>query len=174
MSASRRPREHRMNVVLPARMKDNRGWHDVRILNISTRGLMARSQAAPSRGAFLELRRGSHIIVARVVWSNGEQFGLQSQSRLVTSQIIEEKPGEAMSPPSPGASPAVERRSSARRTGHDHEQSRLRALEFVFLGIVAMAGLLGVLALDVSQKALAHSMKAVNDSLGAARSSRNS
>ncbi|MGH6707307.1 MAG: PilZ domain-containing protein [Sphingomicrobium sp.] len=170
MGARHLPREHRLSVVLPARMKDNRGWHDVRILNISSKGLMARSAAAPSRGSYLELRRGSHVIVARVVWSNGQQFGVQSQSRLVPSQVIEEQAGAVSPPARPGSCPAVERRASPRLAGHAHEQSRWRARALEFLGIVAMVAILGVLALDVSQQALAHSMNAVNKSLGSANS----
>lgn len=171
MAAGHQQREHRLNVVLPARMKDSRGWHDVRILNISSKGLMARSPAAPSRGSYLELRRGRHVIVARVVWSNGQQFGVRAQSLLVPSQIIEEQGSEISPPARPGGSPALERRSSPRLAGHAHQQSRWRARALEFLGIVAMVAILGVLALDISQQALAHSMKAVNQSLASSRGS---
>lgn len=174
MAAAQKPRAPRVKVVLPARMKDQRGWHDVRILDISSSGLMARSMAAPSRGSYLELRRGCHVIVARVVWSNGQQFGLQSQSRLVPSDIIGDKTARPSAPATAGGQPEVERRIVPRVAGQAHEQSRFRARALEFLGIVALAAFLGFLALDVSQQALAHSMKAVDRSLVAAGSAKGS
>lgn len=124
-------REQRLKVILPARMKDHRGWHDVRILNISARGLMARSPAAPARGAYLELRRGSHVIVARVVWSDGQQFGAESQARLVPSQIIEQSPAAGAAAVPADGGQHVERRSLPRPPEriHDHSRWRARALE---------------------------------------------
>ena len=171
MPSGHKPREHRLKVVLPARMKDNRGWHDVRILNISTKGLMARSPAAPSQGSYLELRRGSHVIVARVIWSNGQQFGLQSQTRLDPSAIIDEKTGNAAVPDSSAGKVPVERRAAPRSTANSHEQSRWRGRAFEFLGILAMVAMFGILALEASQQALAHSMQAVDRSLASAGAS---
>ena len=174
MTAAQKPRAPRVKVVLPARMKDQRGWHDVRILNISSSGLMARSVAAPSRGSYLELRRGCHVIVARVVWSNGQQFGLQSQSRLVPSDIIGDKVAGLSAPAPAGRKPGGERRILPRFAGQAHEQSRFRGRALEFLGIVALAAFLGFLALDLSQQALAHSIKAVDRSLVAAGSAKGS
>ena len=171
MSGGHKPREHRLKVVLPARMKDNRGWHDVRILNISSKGLMARSPAAPSQGSYLEVRRGSHVIVARVVWSNGQQFGLQSQSRLDPSEIIEEKAAKAATPNITAGKALAERRATPRPTGFSHERSRWRGRALEFLGILAMAAIFGILALEASQQALAHSMRDVDQSLASAGAS---
>ena len=171
MAGALKPREQRMKVILPARMKDHRGWHDVRILNISSQGLMARSSAAPARGAYLELRRGGHVIVARVVWSNGQQFGVQSQARLVPAQIIEERPaaGAAANPADRGKH--VERRLLPRRPERTHDQSRWRARALEFAGVLSLVAGLAILALDVGQQALAHSLEAVDSSLGSSHPS---
>jgi hypothetical protein len=165
MAAALRQREHRVKVILPARMKDHRGWHDVRILNISSKGLMARSPAAPSRGSYLELRRGSYVIVARVVWSNGQQFGLQSQSLLVPGDIIDETARAV--PPAIGGRDrsAAERRASPRPAGRSHEANRGRARTLEYVGILSLAALLAAFAFDMSRQAFAHSMKAAADSL---------
>lgn len=163
MAGGLKPRENRIKVILPARMKDNRGWHDVRILNISSKGLMARSPAAPSRGSYLELRRGPHVIVARVVWSNGQQFGIESQSPLVPGDIID----ETADLPTIGAGGCtrVDRRALPRSAERAHEESRWRARALEYLGILSLVAILAALALDVSQQAFAHSMKAVDNSL---------
>lgn len=171
MAGAMKPREQRMKVILPARMKDHRGWHDVRILNISSQGLMARSPAAPARGAYLELRRGGHVIVARVVWSNGQQFGVQSQARLVPAQIIEERPAAAAAAVPADSGRHVERRSLPRRPERTHDQSRWRARTLEFAGILSLVAGLAILALDVSQQALAQSLEAVDSSLGPNRPS---
>ena len=165
MAGALKPREHRLRVVLPARMKDHRGWHDVRILNISSKGLMARSPATPSRGSYLEVRRGGHVIVVRVVWSSGQHFGAQAQSRLVPSEIIEETSGAAPPATRPNGHAPAERRASPRPAGRAHEQSRWRARMLEYVGIVSLVAVFAVLALDASQQALAYSMKAVDDSL---------
>ena len=171
MAGALKAREQRLKVILPARMKDHRGWHDVRILNISSQGLMARSPAAPPRGAYLELRRGGHVIVARVVWSNGQQFGAQSQARLVPSQIIEERPAVGAAAIPADSARHVERRRSQRPSERSHDQSRWRARALEFGGILALVATLAILALDVSQQAFAHSLKAVDFSLGSSRPS---
>ena len=50
-------------------------WGDVCILNLSKRGMLVQAPEAPERGTYLEVRRGSKEIVARVVWSAGNRFG---------------------------------------------------------------------------------------------------
>lgn len=171
MAGALKPREQRMKVILPARLKDHRGWHDVRILNISSQGLMARSPAAPARGAYLELRRGGHVIVARVVWSNGQQFGARSQARLVPSQIIEERPAAGAAAIPADSARHVERRLLPRRPEGSHDESRWRARALEFGGILALVAGLAILALDVSQQAFDHSLKSVDSSLGSTRPS---
>ena len=168
-SPAARPREERVKVILPARMKDHRGWQDVRILNISSKGLMARAPAAPACGSYLELRRGQHVIVVRVVWSDGLQFGAQAQSRLVPSDVIEGGSPPA-SPAGQTAGAMTERRLLPRVQEQSHEQSRWRARGLEYMGIAAFAAVLAFLAYDASQQALARSLAAVDSSLAASNS----
>ena len=169
MAGALKPREQRLKVILPARMKDNRGWHDVRILNISSKGLMARSPSAPSRGSYLELRRGPHVIVARVVWSDGGQFGIESQSPLVPGNIID----ETADAPATGAAgrARIDRRASPRPAVHTHEESRWRGRALEYLGILSLVAMLAIFALDVSRQAFARSMDMVGASLRPSASS---
>src|SRR4051794_14708998 len=83
-----RPRELRRNVVLPARMRHGLSWSDACILNISSRGLMIQSGRAAPQGSVIELRRGDHVIPARVMWSEGSRTGLQVDDRLPTDELL--------------------------------------------------------------------------------------
>lgn len=145
-----KPREQRRTVLVSARMRVGARWGDVRILNISSRGLLIQSPEPPPRGSYLEVRRGRHTIVARVVWASDQRFGVQTQDLLSVDAIVREpdhSAPECRQPPA--AEDAVERRardpkrvSSAQR----HEGSRVlaRLTEFACIAFAgAGAALMG-------------------------------
>src|SRR5579872_7025211 len=92
-----RPRELRRRVVLPARMRAGAQWSDASILNISSRGLMIHSGRAGPTGSTLELRRGSHVIIAKVMWRDGSRAGLRSDARLPMEDILSGNQSTALS-----------------------------------------------------------------------------
>src|SRR5690349_16447421 len=108
-------REPRRNVLIRARMRNGPSWADVNIRNISSRGLMVQAASSPPRGSYVELRRGRHAIVARVAWSNGRRFGVQTQDRLDVDAIVAE-PDQSSSDfrKAKAADPAFERRATPR------------------------------------------------------------
>lgn len=83
-----KPREERKALHLSARMRCGEGWHDITICNVSSRGLMAKSWAAPARGEFIEIRHGAVCIVGQVRWSAGGRFGLRSQDRIDLTGLV--------------------------------------------------------------------------------------
>jgi hypothetical protein len=135
-------REPRRTVYLSARMRMGATWGDIVIRNISSRGLLVEGSSAPPRGTYLELRRGRHVIVARVAWSGGDRFGLQTQAPLAVDAIVAE-PGTA-APAVRNAEPAFERRAvpripAARRIAERAERSRRLARATQFVSIVAFS-----------------------------------
>ncbi|HJP67453.1 MAG TPA: PilZ domain-containing protein [Sphingomicrobium sp.] len=80
--------ETRRQVVIPARLRSGAQWSDACILNISQRGMMIHSGFAGPRGSTIELCRGDHVIVARVVWRDGARAGLHSDERVPAEQIM--------------------------------------------------------------------------------------
>src|SRR5690349_10239243 len=83
-----KPRELRRRVVLPARMRLGTSWSDTCILNVSSRGLMIHTGRQVAKGTQVELRRGDHIILARVVWRDGGRAGLQAEERVPIEEIV--------------------------------------------------------------------------------------
>ena len=83
-----RRRETRRQVVIPARLRSGVQWSDACILNISQRGMMIHSGFAGPQGSIIELRRGDHVIVARVVWRDGARAGLHSDERVPAEEIM--------------------------------------------------------------------------------------
>lgn len=70
-------------------MKCADGWRDACILNVSSRGLMIHSAVCARPGSQVELRGGSQVIRARVVWSKGQRAGLRSEEMLRVMDIID-------------------------------------------------------------------------------------
>lgn len=140
-----RQREERISVVIPSRMRVDNCWTDVCIRNISSRGLLVASVAPPPLGSYVEIRRGTQIIVARAMWARGQYCGLRSQEKLPVQRIITEprltsRPQVAIAAPAPTAD---RRRDSRRGSPGDiaerQERSRRVASAFQFVVLVAAA-----------------------------------
>lgn len=76
------PREPRRKVRINARMRIDSACVPVMICDVSSRGALLRSPQPPPRGAYVELMRPGGATVARVVWSSGASFGVQTREKL--------------------------------------------------------------------------------------------
>lgn len=82
MGSYHKAREERYALILAARMRAEQGWRDVRICNVSSRGMMLRSASPPPRGTYVEIRYQQICVVGRVVWTKGTAFGVHSQDTI--------------------------------------------------------------------------------------------
>ena len=157
-------REHRQKVMIRARMRSGVSWHDVCILNLSRRGLGIQAAEPPQRGAYVEIRRGKHVIVARVMWARGHRAGLHSQSLIFVRSLVRDEPANDGSR-SASAFPEVERRRAPRATRERFDRSRLagRAMEFACVGLAASA--LGLTIVATVEQALARPIAQVRAAL---------
>ena len=131
-----KPREARRKVRIPVRMRAGRGWADTCMLDVSSRGLSMQGDVAPPQGSYIEVRRGSHVIVARVVWTEDRRFGACTQDPIAVDALVSgsETPGTSTGKDS--APTAAERRAEPRALTpvEMHHKSRMagRSLEFAF------------------------------------------
>jgi hypothetical protein len=139
---SPKPREQRQVVYVTCRVRHESGWSDMTICNLSSRGLMAKCDAALPRGAFVEVRRGPVTIVGQVRWSDNRQFGILTQERIDIGTLLG---GDGTG----GSATGTERRARARAevvakpraSAADLEQrSRQRARLFDW-AVLAVAGI---------------------------------
>ncbi len=134
-----RKREPRRRTLISARMRCGDTWTDVSIRNISSRGLQLETEGPPPPGTYVEVRRGTNVMVGRTMWQSGRRFGVSTQDKLNIPAII--------APPTDtraaAAGEQVERRTDTRRRmspAERAETSRRIASTFQFV-IVAGAGL---------------------------------
>lgn len=141
----RRNREARLAVSLLCRMRQSDGWCDVRIRNISSRGLGATSMTPPATGQYVEVRRGSAVVVARVVWRQGCSFGLRSQDKIDLPSFAEQR----VPAPAGQTQDKVERRSVPRKNDIAMaEQRSKRTASVLQFAAIAAAGLAAALVLS--------------------------
>lgn len=135
-----KPREWRRKVLVSARMRAPAGWGDVRILNVSSRGLMIRTALPTNPGTTIELRRGDQVIVAKVMWRNGSRAGLRSDSVLPVMDLmcVSEKIGD----PKPLWSPETTR-ARPRSACIDEAASTYRARATQFGAILTVVAIVG-------------------------------
>ena len=119
----------------------------------------------PAHGTYVEIRRGSQVIVARVAWSKGHRAGLRSQDAIFISAVVNDI-GSATSAPRMIGGTAIERRSAPRTAAQRHEGSRVaaRAMEFACFGLVAAA--VALTAFGSVEQALAQPLSQISAALG--------
>ena len=156
--ASHRIREPRRKVQLTARLRDERGWSDVTICDVSERGLSLRSAAAPDKGAFVEIRRGALSVVGQVRWSSGVRCGMRAQDRVPVEAIL--SPPDAIPASFPGerrAAPRTQQSVAAAPTdaaSASRRFSRLFDWTCIALAAVFAAGTVANFALNTLSRPL--------------------
>ena len=143
-------------MLVPARLRHGRSWSDTCILDISSTGLMIHTGRPIARGTKVEIRRGDHVILARVVWRDGGRAGLHAAQRVPVEEIVSlgHLPALELT-----AAPA-ERRKNPRCEG----RRRGRSVEFV-VGVLIAVSLAG-LGLSMVEAAFAPSLTAISAALG--------
>jgi hypothetical protein len=151
--------------MISARLRDGCGWSDARILNASTRGLLLHASKTPERGTYVEVCRGPHRIVARVVWVRQQRFGVFTQDAVAIEAITSS--GHAAAPTSHSLN--SERRSKRRSPTPEERSERSRrmasAMQFVWIAGLGVAG--GTLAFDAVKGALSEPLSIVSAKLSA-------
>jgi hypothetical protein len=157
--------------MLAARMRHGERWSDANILNISSRGLLLHASRPPSRGTYVEVRRGAHVIVGRVIWAQAGRFGVRAQDAMAIDSLIANVPlkGQAANDRR-GAD--VERRSRPRTEALEWRYARSsnngRALQFLSIG--GLAFILAACAYGAVLDTLSHPLSIVSAELtGASR-----
>ncbi len=143
---SERPREPRRRVVIPARLRSGAQWSDACIVNISSRGMMIHSGRAGPAGTMVELHRGDHVIIARVVWRDGGRAGLHSVEQLPVEEIISLGRSRGLRLAASDGE-FIERRKRPRRSDTD-ARSTGRMLDFAGIAAIILCLALGISALS--------------------------
>lgn len=151
--------------MIKARMRVGTAWRDAFILNLSSRGLMIKADEPPPGGSYLELRRGRHVIIARVMWINDRHCGLRAQDDLPTDALIAEPDASAGPPIAPDGERRADPASRPPRPTA-HEESRWRSRGWEFASLVFVGGMFASLAYGAVASALERPMVAVKTALG--------
>jgi hypothetical protein len=160
---AKKAREPRQTTATPARLNSDGRWQDVCIRNISSRGMMVEVQHAPPRGHYLEVRRGAHVIVGRVIWSTGYQVGIISQDRIEVAAVL----ADAKLPPRRRKHDgAIVERRRAPRGDERHERSRTAGRLIEYGSVLAVAAIGALLVTDMARSALERPLEQVQSVLG--------
>lgn len=163
MMAGHRPRDERTVILVPCRMNCDGVWTDACIHNVSARGLMASTDKPPLVGSYLDIRRGTLIIVGRVIWSKGRRFGVRTQDSISADAVVNEP---VLKKPSAANHSSDDRRLQSRaeverQVALRAEWSRRFASGFQFLCIAAFGVCLATFAAVQVFLTLAHPFEKV-------------
>ena len=139
-------REVRRKVLIRSRMRGDSGWVDCCIHNMSSQGMMVATDDPPAVGAYVDIRRGTHVIIGRVRWRKDRFFGVRAQDRLPIDAIINE-PRLAQRPTAATSTDGADRRAASRLSAEAAmarriERNRWLSSSFQF-GLLALAGVTG-------------------------------
>ena len=131
-------REPRHDVDLPARLRGDDSWSDICIRNVSSHGMMLLIADPPQRGAYIEVRRGSAVVIGRVMWIGVGRCGLRTKERIRVADLTM---ANAQPKDATGARP--ERRARARLHRPDAAAARSafigRVMQFAAMVALVLA-----------------------------------
>ena len=76
-----------MVVMLPARLRIAGAWTDVRIRNVSSRGMLLETVNPPLPGCYVEVARGRYRYTARVAWAEGNLCGIHIDGKIQVAAL---------------------------------------------------------------------------------------
>lgn len=85
----------RMTSMMQGTMRDSRGLRNVRIADLSPRGLLVICDQPPPRGEIVDITLNGHHIVSEARWSIGRRSGLRSSQRIDVQAIFSGRKAQA-------------------------------------------------------------------------------
>ena len=161
-------RHQRRKVLIPARLKQDSGWSDVCIRDVSPRGLLVQGGSPPPRGAYVEVRRGAHIIIAKVAWAKDHQFGVTTQDILPVDALIQQ-PGTAAFGRSQATADGAQLgkpsapRSTSTHQAADRSRRTSSVIQYAFALVLALAA--AITLMEFVRDALGRSVGKVEEAL---------
>jgi hypothetical protein len=140
--------------MVPARMRAGDAYVDVCIRNISSRGMMLQTANPPPAGTYIEILRGAHTIVGRIMWTKDRRFGMQAAAHLDIPAIVNQQPQSRRRPTgqerrSPDRPRATQRQPDiTERVERSRRIARASEFGLVITGGLIGAGLLAAIAYD--------------------------
>lgn len=154
-------------MLIEARLRHERGWSNVCILDMSSRGMLVRANPAPARGSYVEIGRGHQRIVARVVWADHDRFGARTQDALVLDAVAKGQPAADPDPAMLGNDRRSLRREDA--AGEHHERSRRFGQRLEFVTIIAFGGFAAFLVFDTMHAVISKPLHQIESGLRGGR-----
>lgn len=153
--------------MIAARMRHGDAWSDASILNLSSRGLLLHTPSPPDRGTYVEVRRGAHVIVGRVVWAQADRFGVRAQDRLAIDSLVANASPDGIAERGRGEG-AVERRAAPRSEPLEwrHSQSREKGRALQFALTAGFGFVMAACAYDAVSDSLSKPLSRVASQLG--------
>ncbi len=139
-------------------MRSQSGWSDACILNISSRGLLVYSKGAAQPGSVVQLSRGGHLIIARVVWRENRRMGLYAPDPLPVDEITNAETAAA-------AVEAVHANRPVHTHKDSHESSRGRSRMLQFASTALIGAALACVAALCVERALASPIATIGEAL---------
>lgn len=164
-----KPREQRKKAILRATVCVNGSWTDACIIDVSARGLGLQTSRPPPRGTYVEIRNGSLLIVGRIVWANGQRFGVRTQDPLDVDAIARSA-GEATKAPSPApakSQPLDRAKNTRTHTDQNGEKSRFLGRSMQFLSLAAAAVAAALFVVSAVEQALVKPLADILSGIGA-------
>jgi hypothetical protein len=158
-------------VFVKARIRVGGSWGDVCVRDISSRGLLLQAANVPPRGSYIEVRRGRHSVVARVVWASDERFGVLAQDRISIDGFVGEPDLSTIDfNTASRAQPGFERRAAPRGSEVQRlEQKLLRSRRISsvlqFMTLAGLGAIAATAAFDIVGSTLSMPLAAMNASL---------
>ena len=155
-------RKTRHSTYLTARLRDERGWMDVVVCNMSDHGMMLKGPRLPKRGTFVEIEVDAISVAGQVRWAHLNRCGIQARERIEVSTLLGS--GSIAGSPAAVHAPVViaplkptaeERAAQAKRLA--------RAFQFILTACFVLAG--AVLVGSTVRDTLAHPLQQVSSRL---------
>ena len=74
--------------MLRGKMRDKRGTRDIRIGDLSPRGLLVVCEHPPERGEIVDITINGHHIVGEARWSSGRRCGMRADRRINVQAVL--------------------------------------------------------------------------------------
>lgn len=148
---------------VPCRLNVSGTWSNGCIHGVSDKGLLISSISPPAIGTYVDIRRGTLVIIGRVVSSGGGRFRVRTQDPVTASALVNEPVLTRRPATSDRRSAAREKSGRSAVQQADRNRQRSSAFQFACFTIIGLG--IAYFAASWCYEALAVPFEAVADVL---------